>query len=461
MPPNSGGSCTLMHSWMLRSRRGRRGQALRCRSAAAHRSAPQLRFPEAGAAACARKRARVSTRWQTFHPPPRRTDPARAGATSASSQGQASRTAANALCDLARSHAAAQQAIQLGAEGDDVAAALLGVQQVQRRGGCCGAVSRGARVRPRSDTNRPRLAPAKRNESRAREGLQRRGAKREALTRAGGWREGQRARAWQRGGLRDESAAALAQHAECLLVRQLSLCGGAQRGGVDASARVSSAAGLSAPQPRARARLARGRRARCSPSPRACQSPQPQASASSEKGAAQQKRRVSSCAALDDDETRAHRAHARRHRQRADGDAKAAGRGAGHRRKNVRSQCSESQLGTCGRTEGGAAHAACWRACARANNRLGRGGGGVSESEQTETPPRTNHRLLSWLLEWTRCARPSFSFFVLRAALARHVHVILARQLGAALGHERLQLPRRLQLRVLGHQVLLLGHGCA
>ena len=45
--------------------------------------------------------------------------------------------------------------------------------------------------------------------------------------------------------------------------------------------------------------------------------------------------RVSACAALCD-EARAHRAHARRHRQRADGDAEAARRGARHRRPNAR-----------------------------------------------------------------------------------------------------------------------------
>ena len=53
------------------------------------------------------------------------------------------------------------------------------------------------------------------------------------------------------------------------------------------------------------------------------------------KGSGEGTQRVSACAALGD-ETRAHRAHARRHRQRADGDAEAARRGARHRRPNVR-----------------------------------------------------------------------------------------------------------------------------
>ena len=58
------------------------------------------------------------------------------------------------------------------------------------------------------------------------------------------------ARAWHRGRLRHKAAAALAQHAERLFVRQLSFCGAAQRGAAAASALAAGAAGLSATQPR-------------------------------------------------------------------------------------------------------------------------------------------------------------------------------------------------------------------
>ena len=115
--------------------------------------------------------------------------------------------------------------------------------------GAAGAVRTGASVRTRSDSIRrsQRAREVLHNVRMARCSVTARLRSAGASSRHGGKSAG--ARAWQRGGLRDQSAAALAQHAERLFMRQLSLCGAAQRGGVAASAPVAYAAGLSAPQP--------------------------------------------------------------------------------------------------------------------------------------------------------------------------------------------------------------------
>ena len=188
----------------------------------------------------------------------------------------------------------------------------------------------------------------------------RHGAKRTALARARvvAGRE-PRARAWHRGGLRDQSAAALAQHAERLFMRQLSLCGAAQRGATAASALVAIAEGCQ--------RRSHGGRARASrkvDGPDVLQVPARAEARSLEllrkqrKGSGKPRRGVSSCTSLG--EQGPHRAHARRHWQRADGDAEAARRGARHRRPDVRvtQQMSSSRVGARGQVKGGAVHTA-------------------------------------------------------------------------------------------------------